>query len=134
MRLDETSRGVIDEPDIWHPTYAYAYPDACPNDRGDVGISLFRGGGSRYPGHVVGVMGSGSTSWTLLGTRDGTSGPADSKWGDYVACRRHSPDGLTWLASGFTLQGGNTRDAVEPRVVHFGYQQYSNSVQRWQHA
>src|SRR5207244_2692192 len=57
---------------------------------------------------------------SLQTTRTGTNGPSDEKWGDYLTCRRHSPDGLTWIATGFTLQGGGSRSDVEPRVVHFG--------------
>ena len=134
VRINEDTRRVIDEPDIWNQQYAYAYPDASPNDRGDVGITLFRGGGPRHPGHVVGTWNPAASAWTLLATRDGTHGPSDRKWGDYLACRRHSPDGLTWMAVGFTLQGGNTRNAVEPRLVHFGFGEHENAVRRWERA
>jgi hypothetical protein len=120
VRLDEASKHVLDEPDIWNASYAYAYPEACPNDQGQVGITLFRGGGARHPGHVVGVRDEASQSWLLAGTRDGTNGPLDNKWGDYLTCRKHRADGSTWLATGFTLQGGSTRGFIEPRLVHFG--------------
>jgi DNA replication protein DnaC len=50
-------------------------------------------------------------------TRDG---PADGKWGDYLSCRRHSPQTNTWVAVEFTLQGGGERTNIEPRYVHFG--------------
>ena len=134
VRIEEGSNRVIDEPDIWNQQHAYAYPEACPNDRGDVGITLFRGGGPLHPGHVVGVWNATTSAWMLMGTRDGTHGPGDNKWGDYLACRRHSPDGLTWIATGFTLQGGSGRTAIEPRVVHFGFRQHENAVARWQQA
>lgn len=134
VRLDENSKNIIDEPDIWNPNYAFAYPDACPNDRGIVGIALFRGGGNRHPGHVVGIWDDSANKWLLNGTRDGTNSPGDSKWGDYLACRRHSPDGLTWIASGFTLQGGTTRNEIEPRVVYFGLRQDEGAFRRWQNA
>jgi hypothetical protein len=120
VRLNEATKTRRDEPDIWSDATAYAYPDACPNDQGEVGITLFRGGGNQHPGHVVGLWDDAANRWFLQGTRNGTHGPADNKWGDYLTCRRHAPDGRTWLAAGFTLQGGGTRDRIEPRLVHFG--------------
>lgn len=134
VRIAENTMSAIGDADLWNSNYAYAYPDTCPNDRGHVGISLFRGGGNRNPGHVVGLMDDFSEGWELAATVDGTDGPRDEKWGDYVACRRHSPDGLTWLASGYTLQGGSGRGDVQPRVVHFGRRRDERAVARWRGA
>lgn len=120
IRINEQTKSLLNEPDIWNSSYAYAYPDAYPNNQGDVGITLFRGGGTRNPGHVVGTWNNATGSWSLAGTRTGTNGPADNKWGDYLTCRQHLPDGRTWLATGFTLEGGSSRNFIQPRLVHFG--------------
>lgn len=131
--LRENNKQRLSEPDIWSSTSAYAYPAACPNDRGHVGITLFMSSSSVAPSHVVGIMDDISfPGWSLQGTRNGTNGPSDQKWGDYLTCRRHSPDGLSWIATGFTLQGGTDRRNVEPRVVHFGRQRDARAVGRWQ--
>jgi hypothetical protein len=106
--------------DIWNPNFAYAYPNTCPNDRGDVGITLFRGGNMLNPSLLVGIWNSAANKWNLKTAKNGTNGPNDSKWGDYLTCRRHAPDGVTWIASGYTLQGGGDRTNAEPRVVVFG--------------
>jgi hypothetical protein len=58
-------------------------------------------------------------TWRLAATRNGTHAPDDGKWGDYLTCRRHSPNGAEWVASGYTLRGGGERTDVEPRFVHF---------------
>ena len=121
VRIDEATKSVIDEPDIWNQNYAFAYPALCPNARGDVGISLFRGGGTIHPGHVVGTRKAGGSTWHLKATRNGTNGPNDGKWGDYLDICQYSDRGYSWYASGFTLQGGGNRTAIEPRVVRFGY-------------
>jgi hypothetical protein len=134
VRIAADTMTVVDDADIWSANHAYAYPDACPNDRGHVGITLFRGGGDRHPGHVVGVWDDFSNGWQLVATADGTHGPIDRKWGDYLACRRRSPDGLTWIATGYTLQGGGTRDSIEPRVVHFGRRRDEPAAMRWRTA
>jgi hypothetical protein len=134
VRIVEATMALRDDADIWSANHAYAYPDACPNDRGHVGITLFRGGGALHPGHVVGIWDDFSNRWQLVVTANGTHGPVDTKWGDYLACRRHSPDGLTWLASGYTLQGGGQRDNIEPRLVHFGRRRDERAAQRWREA
>ncbi len=118
VRIDAATKALVSEPDIWNSTFAYAYPDGCANVAGGVGISLFRGGGPIFPTHVVGV--SQGAGWLLADTKAGTSGPQDGKWGDYVTCRRHAPDGVTFIASGYTLQGGALQSNIEPRYVHFG--------------
>jgi hypothetical protein len=120
VEIDEQTMQSSEDRDIWSTNNAYAYPTACPNDRGEVGITLFRGGSQLHPGHLVGFWDDSTSGWRLQITADGTNGPADNKWGDYLTCRRHAPDGLTWIASGYTLQGGGARTNIEPRVVLFG--------------
>ena len=119
VRLKETTKAIVNEPDIWNANFAYAYPDTAISSSGTVGISLFRGGGPRFPGHVVGAWDSTANAWDLVGTRDSTHTPNDGKWGDYVSCRRDSPDAGTWVAAAFTLQGGGARTNIEPRLVRF---------------
>lgn len=121
VQIDAASMSVINEPDIWNEEYAFAYPALSPNRRGVVGISLFRGGGDIHPGHVVGVRDEDGGLWDLKATRNGTDGPADGKWGDYVGIVPFSDSGFTWFSSGFTLQGGGSRSNIEPRVVQFGH-------------
>lgn len=117
--LDEERFGVVSEPDIWSLDFAYAWPDACPNENGVVAVTLFRGGGDLYPSHVIGVLNEPLDGWTLVSTVDGTSGPKDKKWGDYLTCRRQSPRTDQWTATGYTLQGGATTASVRPFAVFF---------------
>ena len=131
VRIAERTMKVVENFDLWNKDFAYAYPDTCPNDRGHVGITLFRGGGPLHPSHVVGIRDDYSNGWQLMGTVNGTHGPTDTKWGDYLACRRHSPDGITWIATGYTLQGGGTRESVQPQLVHFGRRRDEAGTARW---
>ena len=55
VRLLESNLRLIDEPDIWSRVSAWAYPAASGHARGGVGFTAFYGGGTRHPGHVVGV-------------------------------------------------------------------------------
>lgn len=120
VRIDVATMRVIDEPDIYHMAASYAYPDAAPNADGELGVTVFRGGGGFFPGHVVGAWDRSAKRWLMAVTKSGTHGPQDGKWGDYLTCRPHAPDGKTWLAVGYSLQGGPTRSDIEPRVVRFG--------------
>jgi hypothetical protein len=119
VEISEDQMQVVADRDIWSQNYAYAYPNAAPNDQGEIGITLFRGGNRINPGHVVGGFDDRTQTWQLQATRDGTNGPSDNKWGDYLTCRPHTPDGQSWIASGYTLQGGGTRRDVEPLLVRF---------------
>lgn len=118
--IDEAMSAVTAEPDIWSADFAYAYPDACPNDDGVVGVTLYRGGGATAPGHVIGVFEESSRTWDLRVAVDGTNGPAGGKWGDYITCRRQATNGASWIAAGFTLQNGTGLADIQPNLVLFG--------------
>jgi hypothetical protein len=117
VRIKETTKALIDEPDIWSRTSAWAYPAAAANSQGAVGISTFYGGGTRHPGHVVGVK--TATGWDTQLSMTSTQGPPNQSWGDYLSCIAHHPDGSQWVASGYTLQAGTSRQNIEPRYVQF---------------
>jgi hypothetical protein len=119
VRVVEIDDAEVADRDIWSPEFAYAYPAVAPNQSGDVGITLFRGGNAINPEHLVGAWDDATEAWQLQVTASGTNGPVDNKWGDYLACRRLLPDGSSWLATGYTLQGGGTRTDVVPRIVVF---------------
>ncbi|SNX66610.1 hypothetical protein SAMN06272735_8504 [Streptomyces sp. TLI_55] len=116
--VDVTTQTLVEEPEIWNQESAYAFPAACPNAQGVIGVSLFMGGGPLHPSHVVGFRDGGD--WRLVFTRQSTQGPDTGTWGDYLTCRQYHPETSEWVASGYTLQGGGDRSAVEPQYVHFG--------------
>ncbi|MBA2308086.1 MAG: hypothetical protein H0W01_02015 [Pseudonocardiales bacterium] len=116
--VETATQSLVEEPDIWNAESAFAYPAACPNAQGVVGVSLFFGGGPRQPEHVVGFRDGGA--WRLVITRSSTHGPPGGAWGDYLSCKRAHPESSEWVASGFTLQDGTDRRNVEPQFVHFG--------------
>jgi hypothetical protein len=116
-RMNETTKALVDEPDVWSNIAAWAYPAAAPNNTGQVGISAFYGGGTRHPGHVVGVR--TATAWDTVLTAISTNDPASPAWGDYLSCLMHNPTASHWVASGYTQQGGSARTNVVPRHVEF---------------
>ncbi|HEX6741362.1 MAG TPA: hypothetical protein VF079_06155 [Sphingomicrobium sp.] len=119
VRINAGNFARIDEPDIWSGSMAFAYPDACPNDQGDIGVSLFAGGGTIHPAHCVGFRRATATAWTLVMTAKSTHSPTQPKWGDYLTCRRQSPAQREWVATGYRLNGGGGIANIEPHFVHF---------------
>jgi hypothetical protein len=119
VRIDETAMRVIDEPDVWSKDRAWAYPATCTNHAGTIGFTAFYGGADRNPGHVVGARDDTAGSWTSTYSRLGTHSPSDEKWGDYLTCRAHPSGDGAWVAAGYTLEGGEERTDIVPRVVHF---------------
>lgn len=117
VRVKETAKALVDEPDIWSRTSAWAYPAAAANAQGVAGFSAFYGGGTRHPGHVVGVK--SASGWDTTLTKTSTHSPPDQSWGDYLSCMPHHANTAQWVASGYTLQGGTSRRNIEPRVVRF---------------
>ena len=131
VRIDEGSKNLVDQPDIWNPDFAFAYPDVSPNDRGEIGVSMLVGGGRFNLSHVVGMRSDDDGRWRLAGSAFGTDMPRRGTAGDYTTVRRNSPGGLTWQAAGYSLQGGPEQSDVEPRIVHFGRRGYEPAARRW---
>ncbi len=118
--LNKNTKAVTAQPHIWNSNFAFAYPAAATNSNGEVGISVHYGGGAQlYPSHAVGVLDSSSSNWVLATTATGTHGPSENLWGDYLAVRPHGQATDSWVATGFTLQGGPQSNNVEPRYIHF---------------
>lgn len=116
--IDEASLKLVSEPDLWSTTGPWAYPAAAPSRQGRVGLAAFYGGAT-HPAHCVGVLDESTGTWRTTTSAVSTNGPSDGQWGDYIICRPHPTRSTSWIASGFTLQGGQNRRNVEPRVVIF---------------
>jgi hypothetical protein len=119
VRINEASKQLVDEPDLWSNNRAWAYPALSTNDSAVVGFTAFHGGADRHPGLVVGARDDAAGSWTSTYAKQGSNSPSDAKWGDYLTCRTHSSTTSQWVAAGYTLEGGQTRQDVLPRVVRF---------------
>ena len=117
--VDEASTTLLAEPDLWSESAAWAYPTTAPNRRGEVGLAAFYGGPSSYPAFAVGVWDEVQGSWQTKLADVSTHSPPDRSWGDYVTIRPHVRRPTSWVAAGYTLQGGRDRRHIEPVVVTF---------------
>jgi hypothetical protein len=131
VRINEATKQVADEPDIWSSARAWAYPAACSNSAGVIGMTAFYGGVDRAPGHIVGARDDAGGTWSTIYAKLGSDSPVDGKWGDYLTCRAHAPSPDTWVASGFTLEGGTARTNIVARVVHYRLDQQPANWSAW---
>ncbi len=130
VKIDERTKNVVAQPVVWSSSGAWAFPGCAANARGDMGMSLFFGGPQwGEPAHVVRVDDEFGTAIRVA--RYGTHGPPQNRWGDYVVVRPHSPDDYTWIATGYTMQGGATLANVAPGYVHFGRRRDARAAARW---
>ncbi len=119
VRIDESSRSLIDEPDLWSSTQAWAYPAISPNRRGDVGITAFHGGGDSHPCHAVGLFDERNNIWKMVTGARSTHAPRNGAWGDYLDIQPDPSRKTYWMATGYVLNGGSNRRNIEPRVTIF---------------
>jgi hypothetical protein len=118
VRVNETTKSLVDEPDIWSQNGAWAYPAAGTNSAGQIGISAFYGGlAGHHPAHVVGIR--TASAWSTARTATSTNDPSSPAWGDYLSCIAHTPNAAHWAASGYTMQGGAARTNAVPRYIEF---------------
>jgi hypothetical protein len=138
VRVREADRVYVDRPYIWNSTFAFQYPDAAPNARGDVGIVVHGSGSSFYPGFAVGIdddysrdAGYGPPGWELKYVRFGTQGPNGNRWGDYFSVHPFAPNGLGWIATGTTMQGCGGAGCKETRYELFGRERDLRGLQKY---
>lgn len=128
-RFDLGSMNLVDEPDVWHPDYAWAYAAAGINADGHLGLSLYRIGGGSFPRARVALVDDVDTNIDSLnvhgiitsdaGTLDPT-GAVAGRWGDYAAVRPYGNCANTFAGAVHSQQGGNLNQDSEHRFVWFG--------------
>lgn len=125
VRMDESTKAVIDQPVLWSSNVAWIYPAVGVNARGHIAGPVFSGGGTSYPTLNVFIWDDLSpdpltSGWETYGIVTSTNGPNLNKWGDYLASRPHSPYDNTWIGTGYSLQGGGANSNARPRFMWFG--------------
>ena len=113
----------VAQPHLQNAGYAFATPAAALSlDGKTVGLTVCYGGGSKFPSQAVGVLkkeADGTYGWALGSAKEGSNGPAASMWGDYCAARSDPRYKNVFVASGWTMEGGQAITNVTPRYVRF---------------
>ena len=116
-RINATSLTLIENINLWDPNSAIFYAAVNTNSNNEVGTSFMIGGGTRFPTHVVGILtGTKRQVTTFVSNR----GPADNKWGDYLAVRRYYPNQKLFCATGYSLLSGAGASDATPNLTIFG--------------
>ncbi|HEY2990988.1 MAG TPA: hypothetical protein VGL11_24965 [Candidatus Binatia bacterium] len=116
-RINATTMTLIENINLWDLNSAIFYAGLSTNANNEVGASYVLGGGTRFPTHVIGILtGTRRQVTTFTSTR----GPADNKWGDYLAVRRNYPNEKLFCATGYSLQSGVGSSDATPSFTIFG--------------
>jgi hypothetical protein len=127
LTLNTAGLGVLAQPVVFNNTLCISYPALSSNINGDLGLSMAAGGvagggGSAAQGYIAvdDSTSAGVTFPTLFLTAAGTHNRSDDRFGDYFTVRRSSRCANTWVATNYSLDGGNTLPAhVNARYLEF---------------
>lgn len=97
-QIDVTNYTLKQQVQIWNPDYAFAFPAFSTNASGDLGMSLEWGGNQNWGNNAVGIWGDFIVWYPEL------SDTAITRNGDFLACRRASPNSTLWDASGYAVK------------------------------
>ncbi len=98
VQIDITNYSKKQQVQIWNPDFAFAFPALSVNANNELGMSLMWGGNQNWGNNAVGIWGDFIVWYPEL------SDTAITRAGDYLACRRASPDATLWDASGYAVK------------------------------
>ena len=102
VRINESTKALINEPDIWSSSAAWIYPSVSIDARGHIGGVAFFGGGSSYPSLTTliwdDITSSPPPPWETYYVV--TSAAGDVNWGDYSTARVAGINVNTWVGTG----------------------------------
>lgn len=119
----------------WNSGAAWFYAAASPNDRGDLGVSIFYFASTIYPRWYLGIdddYNAAPPGWENAFAASSTGavmGASGANWGDYVRVRQFNPPGTSWVATGFTSTGSSNNTV--PRAAWFGRGRDQRSFNYW---
>jgi hypothetical protein len=116
-RINATTMTLIENVNLWDPNSGICYAGLNTNSNNEVGASYFIGGGTRFPSHVVAILTGTPRHVTAFA---GNRGPADNKWGDYVAVRKNFANERLFCATGYVLLSGAGNSDATPNLTVFG--------------
>ncbi len=123
--------GSQGRPFIWNASYTWFYAAAAPNERGDIGLTVYRFQTGFRPEVWASMdddFNGNPPGWEVALVSGSAGYPSSNDWGDYSRVRPYYPGGTTWAASVYTKNAANVS---EPRFVIFGRERDEKNVTRW---
>lgn len=127
----ENSQAYKDRPYIWSSTNAYQWASASPNERGDLGISVYYFGACCYPRAYAGIddaFNGAPPGWEIFLLTSSYGAPSANTWGDYSRIRPHYGGGMAWVAAVYRKIGGSVS---QPQYWVFARVRDARSYWRW---
>lgn len=127
----ESTKAYLSSPRIFNSSNAWHWAAAAPNERGDIGLTVYYFASSATPRVYAATdddFVSNPPPWVVTLISSSVGGPSASTWGDYSRVRPYYPGGTAWSASVYTK---NASSISEPRFVIFGRERDQRNVQRW---
>ena len=121
VRINESNKTLINEPDIWTSSHAFIYPSVSIDGRGHIGGVVFYGGGTEYPSLLTLIdddLSSTPPPWELYYAV--TSSAGAQAWGDYSTTRKHASNTNTWVGTGQYLPSAYDGSNAHTYYVWFG--------------
>ncbi len=122
--LNAATKAIVSQPDVWSSTVTWHYPAISSNASGDLGGTI----GYNFPNAAVGTQilidDEYTTGWSAVFGSLGTSGPGQSRWGDYLDARPDDDFPRTWIATGFHSSAANS-PRTTPDFFWFGREEDS---------
>lgn len=125
-RIDSGNFTLIENINVFDPDSATCYAALATNGDGEIGISYFIGGGTRYPTHIVGFLTAPRREVEVAASQRGPLPSSDGtyEWGDYLAVRPALPNSKLFAATGYVMIGAGSGDGTNndctPHFVIFG--------------
>ena len=119
VRINATTKTLIDEPILWNAGYAFSYSAIAANAAGDLGGSVMWGGGPNYENCGLLVHDGYTTGafWELNPRVTSSADPSEAVSGDYLAARADPANPARWAATCYSLN-----PTMQPSFFSFGRQ------------
>jgi hypothetical protein len=131
VEVNQTDMSLNTQPIIYSDSNAWAWGSVAVSNLGGLGMSAQWSAPSYAPSSNVLLRDDvtanncGILCWQAGYVQNGSNGPANNAWGDYLTVRVASGSSNTWVGTSYTLQCSPPSDpctVVEPRFIWFGRQ------------
>jgi hypothetical protein len=134
VTINESDLTYLGRPLIYNDYFAFIYPGASVNVRGDVAIVYSYGGNAHYPSIGLSVWDdfiSPPPGWSFFPIANGTNGPNTNNWGRYNTVRAFAPTGFVWGGTSYVLNGCGDNECVDTVYFIYGRSRDMRSLTRY---
>jgi len=131
IEVDQSTMNLIYQPIIACGGNSWAWPAVAVNNNGALGFSAAWTNGSSYPStneldrDAVSAQSCGATCYNVQVGSQGTNGPQNDQWGDFLTVRVASGSSNTFVGTAFAIQCPNSdcsqvAQPIQPMFLWFG--------------